>query len=469
MTQNKLVKNSGIVIPYLVGENHLTYIKDFLTRVVPSYQNSPSTRLKFYLENESGDIKVPRYFPVDKFINNPIDDITQDGQKINIKHNIILRDDLQKNMVNYMLTNTNGIIQANPGSGKTVIAIFVICELQMKTLIIIHRDSLADQWTERFIECTDINKDDIGRLSSSNFKECLKKSIVISTNQTFLSLLKRNRNDFLQELKNANFGILLSDEAHTTVGAPTFSECSLHIPAKRTYGLSATPSRQDGTTDVMEYHLGPVYIPEGKSSTMEARVTVILADFKLSSSKSRPYIYWGGYFQRSRYLSLLKKSKIFIDICNLLIKKFIKDNRNILVVGERIKLLELLFENTNISSKGMFVGSAKLDKIEDMVVFTTPGKSRDGIDYIVKDCLILTSPIGNIEQMIGRILRIKDGKKHPIVADIIDCGEKNMSRSFSQRLNFYKKKNWDVKYIFIDNGVIKNVTESEAQDILFSE
>ena len=291
MTQNKLVKNSGIVIPYLVGENHLTYIKDFLTRVVPSYQNSPSTRLKFYLENESGDIKVPRYFPVDKFINNPIDDITQDGQKINIKHNIILRDDLQKNMVNYMLTNTNGIIQANPGSGKTVIAIFVICELQMKTLIIIHRDSLADQWTERFIECTNINKDDIGRLSSSNFKECLKKSIVISTNQTFLSLLKRNRNDFLQELKNANFGILLSDEAHTTVGAPTFSECSLHIPAKRTYGLSATPSRQDGTTDVMEYHLGPVYIPEGKSSTMEARVTVILADFKLSSSKSRPYIY----------------------------------------------------------------------------------------------------------------------------------------------------------------------------------
>ena len=88
MNQNKLVKNSGIVIPYLVGENHLTYIKDFLTRVVPSYQNSPSVTLKFYLENESGDIKVPRYFPVDKFINNPIEDITKDGQKINIKHNI---------------------------------------------------------------------------------------------------------------------------------------------------------------------------------------------------------------------------------------------------------------------------------------------------------------------------------------------------------------------------------------------
>jgi hypothetical protein len=469
MNQNKVIKNSGIVIPKKVGESQISYIKEFLTRTVPSYQNSPAVTLKFYLENESGDIKVPRYFPVDKFIDNVcIEDITKTGQPIDIKHHITLRDDLQKNIVDYMINNRNGIIQANPGSGKTIVTIFVICKLQMKTIILVHRDSLMQQWEDRFLECTDINKAQIGRLSSSNFKDCLNKSIVISTNQTFVSLLKRYRNEFLQELKNANFGILVSDEAHTTVGAPTFSECSLHIPAERTYGLSATPSRQDGTSDVMEYHLGPVHIPVGKSSTMEARVTVILIDFKLSSSKSRPYIYWGGYFQRSRYLSLMKKSKPLMDLCNSLLDKFSKDDRNILLVGERIKLLELLFDNVKNLNKGMFVGSAKLDKIEDQITFTTPGKSRDGVDFVLKDCLILTSPIGNIEQMVGRILRIKDNKKHPILIDIVDIGESNMSRSLNQRLNYYKSKDWEVKFIHIDN-TLKNITEEEAQDIIFSD
>jgi len=477
MEQPKLTKNSGIVIPNSVGENNLTYIKDFLTRVVPSYQNSPTITLKFYLENESGDIKVPRYFPVDKFIDNKVEDITNEGQDILINHNIVLRDDLQKNIVNYMLNNTNGIIQANPGSGKTVTTIRAICELKKKTLILVHRDTLADQWTgpgtqekpQGFLTFTDINPDDIGRLSSSNFKECLMKSIVIATDQTFVSLLKRNRNEFLQELKNSNFGVLISDEAHTTTGAPTFSECSLHIPVKRTYGLSATPSRQDGTTDVMEYHLGPVYIPEGKSSTMDARVTVFLVDLKLSSSKSRPYIYWGGCFQRSRYLTLLSKNEILIKISKLLIDKFYKDNRNILYVSDRIKLIENLDKICKCESKSKFIASAGNDMLDYQLTYATTGKVRDGVDAVDKDCLIMSNPIGNIEQLCGRILRIKDGKQHPIVIDIVDFGEKNMSRSINTRLNFYKRKNWDIKFVYLDEKGFKNVSEEEAQDILFSE
>ena len=81
----------------------------------------------------------------------------------------------------------------------------------------------------------------------------------------------------------------------------------------------------------------------------------------------------------------------------------------------------------------------------------------------------MPNPIGNIEQLGGRILRIKDGKKHPIIVDIIDFGEKNMSRSFNPRLNFYKKKNWEVKFIFADEKGMRNISEEEAQDILFSE
>ena len=113
-----------------------------------------------------------------------IDNI-HNGQDIKINHNIKLRDDLQRNIVKYMLENKNGIIQANPGSGKTVISIYVIATLKKKAFILIHRDSLADQWIgdseKGFLAYTDIDKNEIGRLSSHNFKEVLKKSIIVCT------------------------------------------------------------------------------------------------------------------------------------------------------------------------------------------------------------------------------------------------------------------------------------------------
>jgi superfamily II DNA or RNA helicase len=417
------------------------------------------------LENEEA-IKVPRYFPVENFIDSKVVDVRSEGQDIDITHNIRLRDDLQKNVVNYMLNHTNGIIQSPPGSGKTVMAIFVISELRKKTIILVHRDSLAEQWTERFLEYTNISPDEIGRLSSANFKDCLNKSIIISTNQTFISLLKRNRDEFLQKLKDSNIGILLSDEAHTSTGAPTFSECSLHIPAYRTYGLSATPARQDGTTDVIEYHLGNVWVPEGLSSTMSGNVTVILFNSGMLP-KSRGYIYWGGMFQRSRYLSMLSKSPIMLKISEALINKFYNEDRNILYVSDRIKLIETLYNTVKCESKSKFIASAKNEMLNYKLCFATVGKIRDGVDIPAKDCLIIPSPVGNIEQLAGRILRIKEGKKQPIIVDMVDLCFREISGTFHGRLKFYKSKNWEVKYIIISSdGKKQQLNESEVMNLM---
>ena len=322
------------------------------------------------------------------------------GQDIKINHNIQLRDDLQKNIVEYMLTHNNGIIQANPGSGKTVVSVYVCATLKKKTFILIHRDSLVTQWENSFLNYTDLDKDEIGRLTSHNFKDVLKKSIIVCTDQTFISILKRNREEFLLELNNANIGIFISDECHTTTGAPTFAECSIHIPSKKVFGLSATPTRWDGSDDIIEYHLGKVFVPEGKSSTMEGRVIIMLFDFGFLP-KSYYYLYYGGFFQRSRYLNLLKNSKLFMNICYSLIKKFYVEGKQIIFMGERIKLLEILAKNCKCDDIGMFMGSAKLDQIKNILTFATPGKMRDGIDAVSKDCLIMTSPISNVEQMSG--------------------------------------------------------------------
>jgi len=461
-----LKRSSGILIPKeYSNEEFYNSIVRKLTRRSMMYDKSAFVVNKFFIEGPSF-LKIPRYFPIDDLGDFKVKDVISSGQDIKINHNIVLRDDLQKNVVKYMLSNTKGIIQAPPGSGKTIVTIFAICELGKKTIILIHRDSLGDQWTERFLTYTNINPDEIGRLTSSNFKKCFKKSIIISTDQTFVSLLKRNREDFLNELNNSNVGILISDECHTTTGAPTFSECSIHIPAKRTYGLSATPSRLDETLDIMEYHLGDVWVPEGVASIMKARVTVLLFNSNILP-KSGGYIYYGGSFQRSRYLSLLSKSSILIKISEALINKFYSEDKNILYVSDRIKLIETLFGMSKCQDKSKFISSAKNDMLDYKLTFATVGKIRDGVDAISKDTLIMSNPVGNIEQLTGRILRIKEGKSEPIIIDLVDINIKEISQTLYKRLDFYSKKMWNVKYMIVPgDGIKKYLTREQVMEIV---
>ena len=474
-----LARTSGLCIPRDY-ENQSFYdeIKVDLTRHSKEYQKSTYITNHYFLEGTKV-LKIPRFYPIHTYLADfEIINKLNTGQDIQINHNITLRDDVQRNVVQYMLANKNGIIQANPGSGKTVVSVYTVATLKKKTFVLVHRDSLADQWRgpgtpskpQGFLAFSDINDSQIGRLTSSNFKDVLaNKSIIICTDQMFISLLNRNRQDFLVELNNSNIGIFLGDEVHTTVGAPTFAECSIHIPSPIVFGLSATPYRWDGNSDIIEYHLGKVFVPEGKSSTMDARVTVLLFNYGFLP-KSYKYIFWGGFFQRSRYLNLLKNSNIFMNISLSLINKFTNDNRKILFVGERIKLLELIMKHCKSQNKGMFIAGSDPLEIDKDLTCTTPQKSRDGVDYVSKDVLIMSSPIGNIDQMSGRALRPAPGKNQPILIDMVDIGIKDIRETFYTRLDFYKSKNWQIQFIFITNDGKKNIIdEQQALEIIRGE
>lgn len=459
-------RSSGIVIPKkYIRERFYSEIRAKLTRRTKDYNSSDYTVNYFYLENDKS-LLIPRFFPIDKYIKNyKIIDKRKNGKDIKIKHNIIPRNSLQESAIEYMLKNENGIIELQPGVGKTIISIFIISERKKKSLIIVHRDSLVDQWINKFLKFTNI-KDDISRLKSSTFKKDLEKSIIILSSQTFVSLLKRNRDLFLNELYKANIGIFIGDEIHTTVGAPTFSECSMHIPSKITFGLSATPYRTDGNTDIMKFHLGETFSDEDTSGTMTPKITIILNNFKINTPNRHKYLYWGGDFQRSRYLNLIKKSKSFMEISKTLLIK-LKINRQILFVCERIKLIDELYDWLESNSKSKFIAKTKNEELEKQITFSTPGKVRDGVDAISKDTLIMTSPILNISQICGRILRIKEGKLDPSVIDIVDIGCKRISNTLYKRLDFYHKKEWEIQFILIDDNMKKHIIEEfEALNII---
>lgn len=462
----EIIKRSGLLIPREYN-NQEFYIKirEFLERRVKAYNTSNFTINTFYIESEKF-LLIPRNFPIQQYtFNTQIKDVRHTGTPININHKIIPRSDAQKKAINFLMNHECGILQLAPGVGKTVITIYMIGERKLKSLILVHRDSLVDQWKERFLQFTDLQESDIARLNSEKFESDLEKPIIIATTQTFLSLLKRKRKEFLIALNEANIGVFVADEIHTTVGAPTFAECSIHMPSKYTYGLSATPYRYDGNGDIIEFHLGQIFTDADVSGTMDAKVTVLLLDYEIDTPARYRYIRWGGMFQRSRYLNLMKKSKPFMSVIKGLLIK-LSQNKNLLCMAERIKLIDELYNWLPFESKARFYASEKLDKLDYRVTFATPGKCRDGIDAPWKDCVVMTSPISNIEQLTGRVVRSQEGKETPSIVDMVDYGCREISSTLSTRLKFYEKKEWPVTYYLLKDGAPHLIDKETAFNII---
>jgi len=462
----EIIKRSGLLIPREYNNQEFyTKIREFLERRVKAYNTSNFTINTFYIESEKF-LLVPRNFPIQQYtFNAQIKDVRHTGAPININHKIIPRSEAQKKAINFLMNHECGILQLAPGVGKTVITIHMIGERKLKSLILVHRDSLVDQWRERFLQFTDLKEDDISRLNSEKFESDLSKPIIIATTQTFLSLLKRKRKEFLIALNEANIGVFVADEIHTTVGAPTFAECSIHMPSKYTYGLSATPYRYDGNGDIIEFHLGQIFTDADVSGTMDAKVTVLLLDYEIDTPARYRYIRWGGMFQRSRYLNLMKKSAPFMSVIKGLLVK-LSQNKNLLCMAERIKLIDELYNWLPFESKARFYASEKLDKLDYRVTFATPGKCRDGIDAPWKDCVVMTSPISNIEQLTGRVVRSKEGKETPSIVDMVDYGCREIASTLSTRLKFYEKKEWPVTYYLLKDASPHLIDKETAFDII---
>jgi len=462
-----IVRKSGLLVPKKNVDLCLK-LKEFLTRYSRTYGKSDYTISMFYQELEDF-ILVPRYLDLTRFWPSiKVIDKASPGQRININHNIVPRSKVQKKFMQYMLSNRNGILKLQPGTGKTVISIYMIAERKRKAFILVHRKSLLDQWIERLLQFTNLKESSIATLSSGTFQDDLQKDIIISTDQTFISLLKRKKQQFLKAINRANIGVFVADEVHTSVGAPTFSQCSIHIPAKYTFGLSATPYRYDGNGDIIKFHLGKVVSDYDHVGVVPVKISVVLLDYQIDTPYRYKYLHWSGQFQLSRYLNLIRKSEPFLSCTKQILTKL--KNRNVILIAERVKLIKDLYDWYN-GDKSMFCGTATLTALKNRVTFATPGKCRDGIDAPWKDTLVITSPISNIEQLVGRVIRSHKDKSQASVIDMVDYGCSTISNTYFTRRKFYLKKlnkGWKINYFLFKNNSIKPIDEDIAMEIILN-
>ena len=172
-----------------------------------------------------------------------------------------------------ILQNTcgGGILELYTGSGKTSIALYLMCQLKVKTLIIVHKSFLLQQWIERIKQF--IPNASIGVIQGQIF-DVDNKTIVIGMLQT-LSMKTFKYEQF------SEFGLTIVDETHH-IGAEVFCRALTRIATKYMIGLSATPIRKDGLTKVIHWFIGPTAYSLQRDGNQAQKVLVKKIIFKSS-------------------------------------------------------------------------------------------------------------------------------------------------------------------------------------------
>ena len=349
-----------------------------------------------------------------------------------------------------------GIISVPCGYGKTVLALYLAAQMGKKTLVIVHKEFLMNQWKERIEQFLPDVK--VGKIQRNviNRDGC---EIVIGLLQS-ISMIEYPDETF------EGFGLVIYDECHH-LGAEVFSRALMKTNTPFTLGLSATPNRQDGLTKVFCWYLGDIIFKITKRE--QETVDVMLYRYYHESPEYSKELC--NVMQKPNLPLMINNICSFMPRVNLiitLVMDCVLEGRKILLLSDRKNHLGILKEEFEKYRKfhtdfpidytvGYYLGGmkqAELEKTEkDTIILGTFAMASEGFDCREPlDTIVLASPKSNIEQAVGRILRqeARDRKFTPLVIDLID--EFSMfPKQGLKRIKFYQRNKYNMR-TFDSNG-----------------
>ena len=425
-----------------------------------------------YFESEN-NIYLPRFYGLSK-LGLPIK-----GTKFNNVHcpnlecTMTLRDYQIPIITKTLDTLQNGcgggLLELYTGSGKTSIALYLMCQLKVKTLIIVHKSFLLQQWVERIKQF--VPNAQIGTIQGKTF-DITGKDIVIGMLQT-LSMKEFKYEQF------AEFGLTIVDETHH-IGAEVFCRSLIKIATQYMIGLSATPIRKDGLTKVIHWFIGPTAYSLQRDGNEAQKVIVKKIIFK---SNDMSYMREQKNFKGSVLLPAMINQVCEYSPRNALIIHEIlyyahEPERQIMVISDRINHLHELKHiiDTRISSStaslklitGLYTGRQKQRELniseKANIIFSSYAMCREGLDIQSLNTIIFATSNGDVIQTCGRILR-KTHNVSPLIIDIVDNFSSFKGQS-KKRDAFYKKSKYVVVQLHYAAGENTEPLEIVSEDLL---
>lgn len=172
-----------------------------------------------------------------------------------------------------------GIIQAVPGSGKTVLAIKSFCDeleknSKLRVLIVCPRLTLIKQWTDEILENTNLKENDIYEISSKNEARAFKKvQDRFAQHKVFISTFNQIKQFFAEHTWKDFEWFLIVDEMHNTTEGYNFPDA----PIIHKLGLSATPKKKGKSTT---FNLGGIIYTYSFEQALADKI-ILEPEFKL--------------------------------------------------------------------------------------------------------------------------------------------------------------------------------------------
>ena len=384
---------------------------------------------------------VPRYFG--ESIYGEVDEVRiPDPIPIHLEFKGELRD-YQDKVVDIYKDNMNkggGLLEIPCGRGKTVMALKILSELNVKTLVVVHKGFLLNQWVERISQFLPDAK--VGTIQGQTI-DIEGKDIVIGMLQSL------SMKDYPQRMFES-FGLIIVDEVHH-IAAEVFVRSLFKIVTKYVLGLSATMQRKDGLSKVFKMFLGDIIYKEKPKGNDKVLVKVI--EYKTNDSEFNETNYdFRGNPAYSTMISKLctynHRSEFIIKVVKDLCDEDKDNSRQIMILGHNKNLLTYLFkaiEHRNVASVGYYVGGMKTEALKESeskkIIIGTYSMASEALDIKTLTTLVMATPKTDVTQSIGRILRTNHCQ--PIVVDILDT-HGVFQRQGAKRRKYYVKQNYRI-------------------------
>jgi superfamily II DNA or RNA helicase len=419
-------------------------------------------------------------------VNYCFEDKRNKGKRLKIKFIGTLREE-QQNAANALLEHENGVLSVPTAFGKTVIGVSLIANRKCNTLILVHLQTLLEQWKkslQQFLcfrhaelvsaspdsnEIASQARDDdyVGQIGASKNNATNKIDIAI-----FQSLI---HNDEVDE-RVKNYGMVIVDECHHVPSA-NYDKVLSAVNAKYVYGLTATPIRQDGLHPLIFMQCGAVrYVVDAKSQAAKRDFDHYL--IPCFTGFKKPFSVDESEWHITQIYSAIAKDEyrnqqIVSDAITA-----INSKRTPIILTQRkehvaklSKMLKDQCDATVITLTGTATAKQKQSTMaslantldsEPLIVVATGKYVGEGFDYPRLDTLLLASPIawkGTLAQYAGRLHRDYQSKTNAMIYDYVDIHIPVLERMYHKRLTGYSQ---------IGYKVLSSINQSDKINLIYN-
>ena len=397
-------------------------------------------------------------------------DKTNSGRSIDVEFNGALRGE-QPQALEQLLRHDLGVLSGTTAFGKTIVAIKLIAERRVNTLILVDRVNLVTQWEQRlteFLTLHEVAPEDegvgakrrgrkkLGRIIGNlrGGKDNLSGVIDIAVMQSL------NRKGDVRECV-ATYGMVIVDECHH-IAAVNFEAILKCVTAKYICGLTATPVRKDGHHPIIFMRCGPIRFrddarKQARQRPFEHYIIPGFTGLRVPLEKSEEEMSIQDLY--SEIVMSESRNQLIIDD---VIKSHV-DGRNCLVLTERTAHVELLAKGLRKeihdvisltggmgakATKQVMATLADMPSDRPLTLVATGKYIGEGFDEPRLDTLFLAMPIswkGTLQQYAGRLHRLCADKSEVRIYDYVDIRIKKLERMYNKRLSGYASIGYKAK------------------------